>query len=92
MLQNVAKLMNISRTHILFDHEVFKTELFLKYRETMSTLCSTSVNPVFQSLKAVLTELSSQLTNLQYDVNGHQKTSMCFCVLTFVKSMIMLLL
>ena len=27
-------------------------------------------------MKAILPEISSQLTNLQYDVNGHQKTIM----------------
>ena len=68
--------MNICRTHTLFDHEVFKTELFLNYKEYLGTFISTSVNPVSQSLKAALPELSSQLYNLHSDVNGHHKTSM----------------
>ena len=58
LLQYVAQLINIERTHILFDREVFKTGLFLNYRETMGTFCSTSLNPVSQSLKYLLTELS----------------------------------
>ena len=37
LIQDVAQLMNIVQTHILFDHEVFKTDLFLKYKETMAT-------------------------------------------------------
>ena len=41
------------------------------------------MNPVPQSLKAALPELSSQLTNLKYDVNGHQKTSMDFLCSNF---------
>ena len=32
LLQDVAQLMNIGRTHILFDNEVFKTESFFNYR------------------------------------------------------------
>ena len=32
LLQDVAQLINIGFTHILFDCEVFKTELFLNYR------------------------------------------------------------
>ena len=54
LLQDVAHLMNIVRTHILFDHEVFKTELLLNHNETLGTLCSTTVNPVSQPLKSVL--------------------------------------
>ena len=78
LLQDFAQLINIGRTHILFYRAVFNTELFLKYRETMGTFCSTSVNPVSQSLKAVLPELPIQVTNLHSDINGHQKTSMDF--------------
>ena len=29
LLQDVAQLINIGRTYILFDHEIFKTDLFL---------------------------------------------------------------
>ena len=76
LIQDVAQLINIGHTQILFDHKVFKTELFLNYRETLGTFCITSLNPVPQSLKGVLTEFSFQLTNFHYDVNGHQKTSM----------------
>ena len=36
------------------------------------------MNPVSQSFKAVLPELSSHITNLHSDVNGHQNTSMDF--------------
>ena len=54
LLQDVAHIINIGRTHILFHHEAFKTELFLNYKENLSNFCSTSVNPVSQSLKAVL--------------------------------------
>ena len=32
LLQYFTKLINIFRTHILFDHAVFKTDLFLKYK------------------------------------------------------------
>ena len=32
LLQDVAQLINIGRTHILFYREVFKTELFLNYK------------------------------------------------------------
>ena len=74
--QDVTQLINIGRTQILFDHKVFKTELLLKYNETLDNFCSTSLNPVFQSLKYVLTELSTQVTNFHSDINGHQKTSM----------------
>ena len=45
-LQYVSQLINIGQTHILFDHEVLKTELLLECKENMGTLCSTSVNPV----------------------------------------------
>ena len=92
VLQGIAQLMNIGRTNILFYHEVFKTELFLNYRETLGTFCSTSVNPVSQSLKAVLTELSSQLTNLHSVVMVTKRPAWIICLLNFVKSMIMLLL
>ena len=78
LLKDVAQLINIVWTHILFDHAVLKTDLFLKYNETMATLSSTNVNPVSQSLKAVLPELSSQVTNFHSDINGHQNTSMDF--------------
>ena len=83
LLQDVAHMINIGRTHILFDHEVFKTELFLKYKETLGNFCSTNVNPVSQSLKDVLPELSSQLTNLHSDVNDHQNTSRDFLCSNF---------
>ena len=36
------------------------------------------MNPVSNSLKFVLPELSIQLTKLHSDVNGHQNTSMDF--------------
>ena len=90
LLQDVTQLINIGQTHILFDHAVFKTDLFLKYRETTGTFCSTSVNPVSQSLKSVMLEISSQVTNLHSDINGHQNTSMYFLCSNFFKSMIML--
>ena len=83
MLQDVAQLINIGRTHILLYRSVFKTDLFLKYRETMGTFCITGVNPVSQSMKAVLTEHSIQVTNLNSDVNGHQNTSMDFLCSNF---------
>ena len=92
LIQDVAQLINIGRTQILFDNKFFKTELFLKYKETMGTFCSTSGNTVSQSLKDLLTELSSQLNNLQSNVNGHQNTSMDFLRSNFFKSMIILLL
>ena len=78
LIQDVAQLVNIVWTHILFDHAFFKADLFLKYRETKGTFYSTSVNPVSQSLKSVLTELSIQVTNLHSIINGHQNTSMDF--------------
>ena len=78
LLKDVTQLISIGRTRILFDHGFFKTELFLNYRETLGTFCSTHVNVVSQSLNSVLTELSSKLANLHSDVNGHQKTSMDF--------------
>ena len=83
LLQDVAQLINIGLTHILFDHEVFKNSLLLNYKETLGNFCSISVNLLFQSLKAVLAEHSSQLTNFQSDVNGHQKTSMDFLCSNF---------
>ena len=83
LLQYVSQLINIGQTHILFDFEFFKTDLFLKYKENMGTFCSTSVNLVYQSLKAVLTELLIGLTNLHSDVNGHQKTIMGFLCSNF---------
>ena len=83
LLQDVVQLMTIGRTHILFDHEVFKTELFLKYKETLGTFCSTSVNIVSHSLKVVLMKLSSQPTNLHSDVNGHQNTSIYYLCSNF---------
>ena len=42
----------------------------------MDTFCSTSVDPVSQSLKAVLPEIIYQLTNLHSAINGNQNTSM----------------
>ena len=48
MLQDFATLINIGRNHILFDHEVLKTELFLNCKTTLVTFCSTSVNPLPQ--------------------------------------------
>ena len=92
LLQYVSQLINIGQTHILFDFEVFKTDLFLKYKENMGTLFITGVNPVSQSLKDVLREILIQITNLISDVNGYQKTSMDFLCSNFFKSMIMLLL
>ena len=41
------------------------------------------MNPVSSSLKSVLPELSSQLTNLHSDVNGRQKTRMDFLCSNF---------
>ena len=52
----------------------------------MGTLLSTRVNPVSHSLKSVLTELSSQITNLHSDVNGRQKSSIYFLCSNFHKS------
>ena len=54
LIQNFAQLINIGQPHILFYPEVSKTELFLKYRETMGTFCSTRMNPVSQSLNCLL--------------------------------------
>ena len=48
LLQDIAKLIYIGHNHILFDHEVFKTELFL------NTFCITNVHLVSHSMKAVL--------------------------------------
>ena len=75
--------MNICHTHILFDCEVFKIELFLNYKETLGGFCRTNVNPVTQSLKSLLTELSIQLTNLHSDVDDHQNTSMDYLSFNF---------
>ena len=83
MLQDVAQLIDIGRTHILFHHAVFKTGLLLKYKYTMGTFFSTSVNQVSHSLKYVLPELSIQVTNLHFDINGHQNTSMDFLFSNF---------
>ena len=83
ILQDVAQLINIGRTHILFDREVFKTGLFLKYKETTGNFCSTSVNHVSKSQKDVLTEFSSQVNKFHYDINGHQNTSMDFLCSNF---------
>ena len=83
-------LQDIGRTHNLYDHAAFKTDFFLKYKETTGTFCSTSVNPVSQSLKSVMPEISSQVANLHSDINGHQNTSMYFLCSNFFKSMIML--
>ena len=68
--------MNIFRTHISFDHEVFKTELLLNYKDTLGTFYSISVNPESQSLKAVLPEIPIKITKLHSSVNGHQNASM----------------
>ena len=51
--------------------------------ETLGTFWSTNVNPVSQSLKDILPELSIQLTNFHSDVNGHQNTSMDFLYSNF---------
>ena len=83
MLRYFAQLIHIGHTHILFDHEVFKIELLFKCKETMSTFCSTSVNTVYQSLKTVLPELSSQINIFQSEVNGHQKTNIDFLCSNF---------
>ena len=83
LLQDVAQQINIGRTHILFDRLVLKTELFLNYKEIMGTFCSTSVNTVSHSLRDVLPENSSQVTNLHSDINSHQKTSMDFLCYNF---------
>ena len=40
LLQYFAQMINIGRTHILFYHEVFKTELLLNYKGTVGTFCS----------------------------------------------------
>ena len=90
MLQYFTQLINIGCTNISFYHEVFNTDLFLKYKENMGTLFITGVNPVSQSLKDVLREILIQITNLISDVNGYQKTSMDFLCSNFFKSMIML--
>ena len=78
LLQDVAQLINISWTHILSDHEVFKTKLLLNYKEILVTFCRTSVNLVSNYLKAVLSEVSNQATNLHSDINCHQKASINF--------------
>ena len=78
MPQDVAQLIHIGGLKFLFYHAVFKTGLLLRCKKTVCTLCSTSVDPVSQSMKAVLTELSSQVTNLHSDINGNQKTSIDF--------------
>ena len=83
LLQDVVQLIDIGRIHILFDDEVFKTELFLNYKETVVNFCSTSVNTVSQSLKDVVPYLPSKLTNLHSDINGHQNTSMDFLCFNF---------
>ena len=83
MLKDFVQLINIGRNHILFYNEVFKAELFFNCKVTLGNFCSTSVNPVSQSLKAVMTELSGELTNFHYDVNGHGKTSMYFLCSNF---------
>ena len=49
----------------------------------MGTLCSTIVNPVPQSLKYVLTELSIQVTDFHSEINCHQNTSMDFLCSNF---------
>ena len=49
----------------------------------MGTFCYTSLNHVSQSLKAILPEISGQLTNLHSYVNGPQKTSMDFLCSNF---------
>ena len=54
LLQDVAQLINIVRTHILSYHVFFNTDLFLKYKETMGTFWITRLNPVSQWLKDVL--------------------------------------
>ena len=68
---------------MLFYHEVLKTGLFLNYKETLGTFCSTSVNLVSQSLKALLSEISSLLAYLYYNVNVHQKNSTGFLCSNF---------
>ena len=83
LLQDIIQLINIGRTHILFYHKVFKTGLFLNYKETLGGFCRTNVNPVTQSLKSLLTELSIQLTNLHSDVDDHQNTSMDYLSFNF---------
>ena len=75
--------MNIGRTRILFDKDFLKTELLLNYKGTLGTFCSTSVNPVSQSLKDLLLELLIQLTNFHSDVNGHKNTSMYYLCSNF---------
>ena len=86
MLQYVTQLINIVWNHILFDHEVFKTELLLKYKETMGTFCSTSVNPLYQSLKSLLPEISIQITISHSDVNDHQNISIDFLSSNFFQT------
>ena len=84
-LQNVTQLINIGRINILFEHKVFKTELLLNCRENLGTFCSTSVNQVSQSMKAVLPKISSQLIKLNSDVNDQQNTRMGFLCSKFIK-------
>ena len=43
------------------------------------------MNPVSQSLKAIMPELSSRFTNLHSDINGHQNISMDFLCSNFRK-------
>ena len=78
LLQDFAQLIIIGQTHISFDHAVFKTDSFLKYKETMVTFCSTSANPLSKLMKAILPELSSQVTSLHSDNNCHQKPCIYF--------------
>ena len=49
----------------------------------MVTFCSTSVNPLSQSLKVVLPELISELTKFDSNNNGHQNISMDFLCSNF---------
>ena len=71
MLQYFSQLINVVRTHILFDHAVFKADLLFNYKENMGTLCSTSMKALSQTLKDLLPELSIQVANLHSEINGH---------------------
>ena len=92
MLQDVAQLINIGSTHILFDYEVFKTEVFLNHKKIW----------LIYSAKVWVQYLSHwRLYCQSFQVNSPTCTlvlmvtkipAWIFCVLTFIKSMIMFLL
>ena len=84
--------MNIGRTHILFHHEVFKTELFLNYKETLGISAAQVWIQYFSHWRLYWQRFQVNSPTCTLMLMVTKIPAWIICLLTFVKSTIMLLL